>query len=314
MSYSEFSQFYNRRVRLQWMRREQQRRFAPASDSIHGVVFSIGGSIYADRGENFVWVHEFGAPASQNQAYLPPHLSVWEGAGVIIEEAPRKPYEFEIVRVYTAPYPRAALLDSINFRRAQMGIHGPNHQYPTEATKGPDPTLVWAPALQMLKSVGNGVDMTVTVGPLYYGIGSSRAYFPTGTASQDVDLTSYIPSAGNRKRVLVYLDTSTGTLAVAEGAEASSNPPWPDTPYGGIASAYFTLTNTHTVIDMTTDYTDARRFLDAGGGGSSVVPTESGQMLFANDDLQWVPGFLVMDSDSQELVYDDDTGQLIWGN
>lgn len=290
MSYSEFSQFYNRRVRLQWMRREKQREFAPASDSIHGVVFSIGGSIYADRGNNFVWVHEFGAPASQNQAYLPPHLSVWDGAGVIIEEAPRKPYEFEIVRVYGSPYPRAILQDSTNYRRAQVGIHGPNHQYPTEATKGPDPTLIWTPAIQNLKSVGNGVDMTVTVGPLYYGVGASRAYFPTGTASQDVDLTSYIPSAGNKKRVLIYLDTSTGLLGVAEGAEAATNPPWPDTPYGGISSAYFLLTDSHTAIDMTVDYTEGRRFLDGGGGTGGLVPTEEGQMLFVDANLEWKLG------------------------
>jgi hypothetical protein len=296
------------------MREKRESRYAPSRDLVNGVVFSIGGSIYADRGSNYVWVHEFGAYASQQQAYLPPHLAVWEGAGVLMEEAPRKPHEYEIVRVYGSPYPRAVFENSVNFRRAQMSAHGANHQYPTEATIGPDPTLIWAPALQMLKAVGSGTDMTVTVGPLYYGNGASRAYFPTGTASQDVDLTSYIPSSGNRRRVLVYLDTSTGLLAVAAGAEVASNPPWPDTPYGGIASAYFTLTSTHTVIDMTADYTDARRFLDAGGGASSVVPTEAGQMLFANEDYEWTPGFLVMDPDTDEIVLDEDTGDLVWGN
>jgi hypothetical protein len=168
----------------------------------------------------------------------------------------------------------------------------------------------------MLKSVGNGVDMTVTVGPLYYGVGGSRAYFPTGVASQDVDLTSYIPSAGNRRRVLVYLDTSLtpGQLAVAAGAESPTAPEWPDVPYSGIPSAYFTLLDTHTAIDMTADYTDARRFLDGGGGSSGVVPTEAGQMLFANDQLEWEAGFLVMDPDTDEIVLDEDTGDLVWGN
>lgn len=291
MSYSQNSRFYNRRVRLEWMRKKARAEYAESSDLIHGIVFSISGSIYADRGSNFVWVHEWGINSSQKQAYLPPHISVWEGAGVLMQEAPRGPYEFEIVRVHGSPYPRAVMLDSVNYRRAQMGNHGPNHQYPTEATVGPDPTLIWAPALQMLKSVGNGVDMTVTVGPLYYGVGASRAYFPTGTASQDVDLTSYIPSVGYRRRVLVYLDTGTGTLAVEAGAEALSNPAWPDTPYGGIASAYFTLTATHTAIDMAVDYTDARRFLDGGIG--AVLPTAAGQMLFANSDLEWQAGKIV---------------------
>lgn len=306
------SKYYNRRVRIQELRRRHARNFEPVYDEVHGVVFSIGGSIFADRAANFVWVHEFGALASQAQAYLPPGMNVWEGAGVRMLPSPRPPHLLEIVQVHVSPYPRAIIDHAdTDIGRAQYGPHGPNHQYPTEATIGPDPVLVWHSAIQILKSVATETDLNVQVGPLYYGSGASRAFFPASMGADVIDLTSYLPSAGKAVRVLIYLNTLTGALAVASSAEvtAPGNPVYPDTPADGIASSYFYLEDTYTTLSMVDDYTDARRWLsEAGAVGSAPLATEEGQLLFADSDLEWVPGKIVT-SDGDVIVSD---GDVVW--
>jgi hypothetical protein len=286
------SKYYNRRVMANERRSTRESRFEPFVDAIPGIVFSIGGSIYADRAANFVWVHEWGARASQAQAYLPPHLNVWDGAGVMMQISPKPPYEYEIVKVHSSPYPRS-VVESSNYARAQFGIHGVNHQYPTEATKGPDPVLIWAAAIQIFKAVATETDLTVTVGPLYYGNGASRAYFPQAPSDQVVDLTSDLPSAGNAVNVLIYLDRSTGQLATVSSAEVSApgNPALPDTPANGIASAYFYLEDTYTTLSMADDYTDARRWISEADSTPSA--TAESQQLFADSSLNWVPGKIV---------------------
>lgn len=289
--------YYNRRVRLQDMKSRQVRNLEPVQDYVHGIVFSISGSIFADRAGNFVWVHEWGDNASQAQAYLPAHLNVFEGAGVIMMRNPKNPYELEIIRVHVSPYPRA-IEDhaTTDIRRAQIGIHGVNHQYPTESTIGPDPVLVWHSALQIFKSVATGTGLNVQVGPLYYGVGASRAYFPALPGDDVIDLSTYLPSAGKAVRVLIYLDSSTGSLNVLSSAEVTipGSPAYPDTPFGGIASSYFYLEDTYTSLDMTTDYMDARRWLTEGGSGVALpAATAEGQMLFADATLTWQLGKIV---------------------
>ncbi len=150
MAGSNESKLYNLRVKIAETRGRLVRKFELANDVVPGTVFSIGGSINTPRGEAYVYVHEWGALASQEQAYLPPHLSVWDGAGVLMQRSPKAPYEYEIVRTYVSPYPRS-MIEGTNIVRASMRDHGLNHQYPTEATKGPDPVEVWMAGIQILK-------------------------------------------------------------------------------------------------------------------------------------------------------------------
>lgn len=303
------SKYYNRRVRLQDRRNRHSRQFEPVRDDVHGTVFSIGGDIFADRAGNYVWVHEWGINASQEQAYLPPHLNVFDGAGVRMWRSPKYPHELEITRVHFSPYPRAvADHATTDIRRGSIGVHGINHWYPTEATKGPDPVLVWHSAIQIFKSVATETDLTVQVGPLTYGVGASRTWFPATSGDDVIDLTSYLPAAGNAVRVLIYLDTVTGLLDVVSSAESAipANPPYPDTPAGGIASAYFYLEDTYTTLSMVNDYLDARRWLTETTG--LPAPTEEGQLLFANSDLSWVTGKIV--TSGGDVVVSD--GDVVW--
>lgn len=298
------SRLYNLRIRA---REQQQKGLAtlePVHDTVSGVVFTINGSIFTERGERYVWVHEWGAYASQQQAYLPPNMSVWEGAGVIMQRAPRPPYHYEIIRINTSPYP-GAIINDTEVGRAQYGAHGPNHQYPSEATVGPDPVLVWHSALQLLKSVASITNLDVTVGPLVYDYGTIRAWFP----SQVIDLTPYLPAAGNSVRVLLYLNTTTGSIGVTSSDEVvlPGFPDFPSTPDGGISSAYFYLESTYTTVDMTADYVDARAFL--GGGGTFLpVATSPGQQLFADSSLDFVIGKIV--TSAGEVVVSG--GDVVW--
>lgn len=307
MSALEDSRYFNRRVKLNEARKRRDGRFEQFVDAIPGTVFSIGGSIFADRSSNYIWVHEWGARASQAQAYLPPHLNVWDGAGVMLQISPKPPYEYEIVKVHSSPYPRA-VLPGTSFVRAQFGAHGPNHQFPNEATKGPDPTLIWAAAIQIFKSVANTVDLDITVGPLHYGNGASRAYFPQAPSDQIVDLTSDLPSAGMAVRVLIYLDRTTNKLVTVSSAEvtAPGAPAFPPTPANGIASAYFYLEDTYTTIDMISDYIDARRWISEAD--STPAATVPGQQLFADSSLNWVPGKIV--TSGGDVVISG--GDVIW--
>jgi len=290
------SRYFNRRVRLQDRRNRQLLTLEPVQDYVHGVVFSIGGSIFADRAGNYVWVHEWGALASQAQAYLPPWMNVWDGAGVIMIRNPKNPYELEIIKAHISPYPRALEDHTVtDIRRAQSPPHGVNHWYPTEATVGPDPVLVWHSAIQIFKSVATETDLTVTVGPLTYYYGTQRKWFPASSGADVIDLTSYLPSAGNAVRVLIYLDTSSGVLGVASSAEVTipGSPAYPDVPYGGIPSSFFYLEDTYTTLSMIDDYKDGRPWLSGGGGGTLPLPSNEGEMLFANSSLQWTVGKIV---------------------
>jgi len=253
--------------------RQQNRRLAavePNRDRIDGTVFAISGSIYVPGTTQYVWVHEWGIQSSTLQAYKPPYVQVWEGAGVTIMRNPKAPDEWEIIKVHTSPYPpQVSQASNTSQTRAVVDDHAANHQWPTEATKGRDAVSTFAPAIAMLKSEADGTSLTITVGPLYYGIDAAREYFPGGT----IDLTSHVPGTpGDYIRVLVYLDTTTNALdSTAGSTETFDWPPFPDTPTDGIASAYYTLEYGQTAIDQVSDYVDARRFLTENGGGGGAT-------------------------------------------
>ncbi len=300
------SKLYNRRIR---MREVQSKRLAvlePVQELVPGTVFSIGGSIFADRGSRYVWVHEWGALASQQQAYLPYHIGVFDGAGVIMQRAPKAPYQYEIIRLNTSPYP-GATSEGSDIERAAMKDHGENHQFPTENTKGPDPTLVWHAALQILKSVADGSNMNVVIGPTVYYSSTARLWFP----SQTISLTAFIPSSGNAVRVLIYLSTFTGTIGIISSAEVviPGSPAFPNPPPNSIPSAYFYLEDTYTTLDMTSDYADARQFL---GTSSAAVaaPSAPSQQIFSNNSLEWVLGKTV--TSNGEVVVSG--GDIVWSS
>lgn len=278
------SKYYNKIANLADRRIVRQARYEPVRDVIPGIVYTVNGSFYvAGRGETYVYVHEFGAYAP-GQAYKPPGIIVWDGAGVLMMRSPKPPYGLEIIGTHVSPYPRS-VVSSTQIGRTDVSIHGENHQWPTDATKGIDPVKIWSPALQMLKAVPSETNMEVTVGPLAYLRGSIRYWFPTET----VDLTSYIPAAGKVVCVLLSLDTATGTIAVTSGATADD--PFgtfhslkPDTPIGNIPSGYFYLRGGMTTLDVLSDYLDARLWL----GSSSSGGVSQNELAHAEEELDYL--------------------------
>ncbi len=299
------SKLHNRRVRMRDMQKRHLATIEPVQDTVPGTVFSINGSIVPERGSRYVWVHEWGAQASQQQALLPYGMSVFDGAGVIMQRAPKAPYQYEIIRLNTSPYPGAVGEDS-DIGRSSLEPHGENHQYPTEATKGPDPVLVWGAGLQVLKAVASETDMKVVVGPATYYDDLTRHWFPT----QEIDLTAHIPAAGNAVHVLVYLDIAMKMIETISSAEVVKPilPDFPDIPENTVPSAYFYIEDTDTVLDMETDYVDARPFITLQGLGLTIIPTVPNQQLFSGSDLKWKTGKIV--TSSGDVVVSG--GDVVW--
>ena len=265
------SKYYNKLAARAQRRGRFMGQYEPVHDAIPGIVFSIGGSIYVPgRGESYVYVHEFGMRASMMHAFKPPNVIVWDGAGVMMSRSPKPPYQLEIIDTHVSPYPRVVVTQT-QITRTAVSVHGKNHQWPTEATKGNDVFSIYPPALAMLKSVADGSNLEVTVGPLTYIRGTTRQWFPT----ELVDLTSYLPASGMVKCVLLSLDIDIGTITVTSGATfddpfGTYQPSKPDTPSGNIPSGYFYLRGGATTLSMINDYVDARLWLASSVGSISA--------------------------------------------
>jgi hypothetical protein len=143
-------------------------------------------------------------------------------------------------------------------------------------------------------------------------IGGVRKIF----AGIDTDLTSYVPGAGLKRKVLLYLNKESNLLAVVSGSTIASGSPLPapePTAPSGITvreSCYVDLVNGQTDVTTADDVTDCRDFLDGGGSGTYGLPTAPGQVLVANSDVQpeWVTP--VIDENGYWMSGDDD--ELVW--
>lgn len=182
--------------------------------------------------------------------------------------------------------------------------HAASHTYETETTHGGDPVLVYQPALQPLKVTSDGTGLTVSIQPYTYHYSGLPRTFPGG----NIDMTTYLPSAGNRVALLVSLSKATGLLSITPGTEipdTGAPPPPPTFPDNSVPAGVISLSSNQTVISQT-DITDVRDFLS--GGGTASLPTgEPGQVLYNVDGSMSVvtpvtdgAGWLV-----------DDTGKLI---
>lgn len=283
---------------------EKNRKVVPS------IIVSINGStIYNDLGPNFTWVRIWGREESAIPAYNPTTISE-AGTPVLVARDPKGPHRWTIISpndshlIATSP-------DQVS--RFEIGPHGGNHQVPTEATAGPDPVYVSNPMLMMLKTEGNGSTLTVTTQPYIYVKNGVRRYF-NGT---NTDLTSYVPGAGLKRKVLLYLNKDTNVLTIISGSTISSGSPLPapsPTTPTGIAvreSALVALTNGQTSITTVTDIEDCRDFLDGFDDDLALDdPTAEGQVLMADETLRPIWATPVIDENGYWMTGDDD--QLIW--
>ena len=279
----------------------------PRSFRIPGQVTSIGGSTSPANRPNWTYVRLslFGDatvyPAFNNSAL------VVEGAWVEVEVS----IDDEVYARIVGPYiSTISPIETIDASRYAVPNHGANHQMPSESAPGPDPTLVFQPAIQMLKTTGDGASLIISVQPLIYGNSTAYRYFP----GEYVNLTSYVPSTASRVlKVLVYLDKATNTIGILPGAEAVDNGvapiQLPLVPSGSHGSAYVKLANGQTAISTATHITDIRRFLSESEDSAPGQATEIGDILISFDGLTFQPAIPLVNAHGEILT--NDTGIVV---
>ena len=274
--------------------------FEPNREITLGKVVAVNGSIYP-AAPGLIWVNLWGDEGSPTQVFAA-GFAVLAGDWVKISKNPKDPFRWSIIELWVGDI-EPEYLGRVT--RHDVGIHGLNHQMPTEATLGVDPVRIYQPALQLLKTTGNGSDLTVTVQTLLYTRGGVRRSYGGGT----IDLTSSVPGAGNIRAVLIYLDTASNLAKALEGTEVTDDDvtpiPRPSLPSNGRFSAHVILSNGQTTITTVDDVEDARDFL-TGDDSTLSGSTAEGQVLMSNEALQPIWATPVISQDDAWMVGDDD--------
>lgn len=300
------------------LKRQREDTFEPWRDISIGKVTAVEGSINSAR-PGHLWVVLWGEDGSPTQVFNP-GFTLAEGDWVKIGLDPKGPFRWTILK-YWAGDVDPEFLGRI--ARHEIGLHGWNHQWPTEAAPGPDVVRIYQPALSLLKTEGNGTDLTISVQGLEYNTGGLQRSFLGGQA----DLTSSVPSTASHIRaVLVYIDTNTNTIQTIDGTSVLDNGaieiPRPPVPGEGRISSYVFLITGQTAVVTATDVDDARDFLAGGtaasGGGDTLpVPAEDSMVLMSEfiggqtpDDLEWIAAMPVISEDGTWMVGFDD--KLVW--
>lgn len=251
------------------------------------VIVPVHGSIYPDNRPSLVWIAESAQPESRHIA-LSGNISPVENLPVWVQKSPKPPNQLEIIGVYAG-----AMDPSETISPFQVPLHAPNHQMPSESNLGIDPVKVYQPAIQMLKTTGNGSDLTVYTQEYIYQFGNTYQKF-SGYFS---DMTTYLPSAGMILWVLLYFDPSTGVINYLSGNEVAIglSPARPSIPDNVRASAFILLEDGQTEIVTAEHILDTRDFLGGGGLGSSA--TEIGQIMYSTDGVSFTAELPMVNSD-----------------
>lgn len=237
-------------------------------------IVSVHGSVFADNRPNYVWIAESNQPESRHIVFNN-RVSPVEGLNVWVRKSPKPPFQLEIDGVYIS-----GMLSDEDVTIFSLPNHAPNHQYPSEADPGFDKVLIYQPAIQILKTTGNGTNLTVTTQPYIYYLDGVREFF----SGFNTDLSVYLPTAGNDVGLLIYLNLNTGNLAVDSGTEVptGNTVTYPIIPDSSIPSAYVLLQDGQTQVTTATHIIDVRDFLSADRG-DSYEATQIGQFLVSVD-------------------------------
>ena len=277
--------------------REIKNRVFPAT------IVEVNGSVFPDTRPNFVWLKEYGDNATILAVYND-RVNPIAGLPVWVIESPVPSRRLEVWGVFTEQ-----LSDSYGRLSSTFNIplHGISHEQPTESTIGTDPVDIYQPAMQMLKTEGNG---TLTVGTKPYIYHHDGVHYVFG--GYNTDLTTYVPGTPNYvRKVLLYLDVVGNTLDVESGtAVLNTSPvPYPDIPVGGVPSAYITLANGQTTITTATDIEDARDLLRGWRTEQPYDATMVGDILISIDGITFERGKPVVDEWGEIVV--DSTGTIV---
>jgi hypothetical protein len=254
-------------------------QFEPNHETPWGVIVEVDGSTSPPNRPNMTWVDMYNRGLSRLAA-INETTDKTAGTPVQLGPAPKPPYLKVVSTFDDSLNPTDS---TTNLGQFNTSPHGPNHQWPTEATRGSDAAKIYQPAIQMLKLTGNGTNLTVSVQPLIYWVNGTRKTFP----GANLDLASYVPgTAGQTKRTLVYLDKDTNNLAVVEGTAVSGAIPipFPDAPANAIPSDFVRLTNGQTAVTTTTHVDEGRGLMGGGNGDTSPFEaTADGQIIISEN-------------------------------
>lgn len=238
--------------------------FELSHNQLPAVIKSVAGTTRPVGMRSMTWVAFYNQPESMALVHNSTAMDV-EGTPVWIGPAANPPHGLEIKGIYLG-----GVSEEVDHGGGALASppHAQTHQYPSESNKGPDPMLVYQPALQPLKMTGNGLNLTVTVQPHLYQSDGKPRYFP----GANLDLTSSVPStSGTVRKTLVYLDEATRALAVVDSVAVpiggSRNPTRTTLPIGGRMIGYVELTYGQTAITTVTHIEDWR---DTLGGRTNV--------------------------------------------
>ncbi len=264
---------------------EQRKTFEPFHNDLPAVIKTVDGVTRPANKQAMTWVSFYNQPESRVLVHNPTTNDVAETPVWVGPEA-RPPHRFIIKGVYYG-----GISDEVDHGGGALesAPHAQAHQWPTEATPGPDKVLVFQPALQPLKMTGTGSTLVVTIQPHLY----TRNGRPIQFIGSTLDLTSSVPSVASTKRkTLVYLDEETKVMRVVDGPTVPTGgaliPSRPNLPVGGRMSGYVELTNGQTAITTAThieDWRDTLRGWTNITGSTTISPDLKNYTLAVSRDL-----------------------------
>lgn len=294
----------SKRRDIELSRQQYFRQFGVRRNVLKARVIEINSDTESEFKPGFAHVLIYGVDEGGHATARIGHSQIAADMPVLIARDPEHPNEWQILGTYLDEIVPSA---AITITRYRVENHGENHQWQTEATIGPDPVKIWQPALQPLKTTGDGLTLTITIQPLIYVVSGTRREF-LGTT---VDLTSSVPGVGLTRRVLIYLDETTNLINVLQGTTVATGPtpvPYPAIPNNAKASAYVTLVNGQTAVTTATHITDARDFLNSVTNNfvdSLLVRPELRNYSITNEVQNSVSGDIIIDlneGNSQKIV------------
>lgn len=233
-------------------RRFNEKNNEPVRNFTNGKLVSINGSVDVPDRPGYVWAVEDGDSVPFQVLNL--SVQATENLPVVFGRSLKFPYEREVLKLN----PDIVNLPGFNGTDPFLALHAASHQWP-EGEKGNDAVMVYQPALQMLKTVESS-GLSVYVSPTVYANGNTRKYFTGAT----VDVSTYVPSSGYKRYILISLDPVLGAVDVSIGATVGDysaiTAPMPSINASYIPSAYILLTGGMSSVSDS-NIIDARLFL-----------------------------------------------------
>lgn len=274
---------YNAVRDIELRKDDRKQAIQRASKTNPAKIASMGGLTYHFKfGRDFAWVFLFNVREGLHIAYDPERINLMgEGTPVRVMRSPDSSREFrwQVVGIDDSFAQPGTETPTSNFA---IGNHAENHQYIDESNIGSDVVFTFQPMLMPLKTSFIAGSLAVDVSPYEYEYQGTHKSFP----GLHVFMTAYVPSTGDTRKVLIYLNLETNALEIVSGSSVTlpAVPPDPEIPatiHGQISSRVTLIGDQTNVVQSNIE--DARKlfethfirtgeiFLTAAGGWPSTT-------------------------------------------